>query len=335
MRDDQFKRLLGGLRQMSEEQVELLLVATQERRSHCLGVRALESCRVGQGCPHCKAKKTVKNGHSRGLQRYLCLACGKSYNAATNTPLSRLRNKDRFFQIGECLVKGMTLRECAEELGIAESTAHRLRHRFLSSVVEHQPKAMTGLVEADETYFRESQKGSRKLIVRGVAGLVRAARDRGGKPKVSTKTGKSASRKDLVPVLVGRLRGQQHTADKVLQAMNKSQTVEALKDWVGPDTLLCTDGSSTLRQAAAELGIASKHISVSSGSRVTEKIYHVQSVNRYHEALKTWINRELRGVSTKYLPNYLAWMRMRQWFKDDLRPEHFIISGVGKQLINT
>ncbi|MDD5326175.1 MAG: IS1595 family transposase, partial [Polaromonas sp.] len=35
------------------------------------------------------------------------------------------------------------------------------------------------------------------------------------------------------------------------------------------------------------------------------------------------------------LPNYLAWMRMRQWFKDGLRPEHFIISGVGRQLINT
>ena len=66
-----------------------------------------------------------------------------------------------------------------------------------------------------------------------------------------------------------------------------------------------------------------------------EQIYHVQSVNRYHEVLKTWINRELRGVSTKYLPNYLAWMRMRQWFKNDLRPEHFIISGVGKQIINT
>ncbi len=152
---------------------------------------------------------------------------------------------------------------------------------------------------------------------------------------MSTKLGKPASRKDLVPVLVGRLRGQPHIADKVLQAMNKSQTIDALKDWVGPDTLLGTDGSGTLRQAAAELGVASKHVPVSSAGRVTEQIYHVQSVNRYHEVLKTWINRELRGVSTRYLPNYLAWMRMRQWFKDELRPEHFIVSGIGKQLINT
>ncbi len=180
MRDDQFKRLLGGLRHMSEEQVELLLAAAQECRSHCLGVRALESSRVGQGCPHCEAKNTVKNGHSRGLQRYRCLTCGKSFNAATNTPLSRLRNKERFFQIGECLVKGLTLKQCAQELGVAQSTALRLRHRFLSAVVGHQPKALTGLVEADETYFRESQKGSRKLITRGNVALVREARGRGG-----------------------------------------------------------------------------------------------------------------------------------------------------------
>jgi len=335
MRDDQFKSLLGSFSFLNAEQLAAVLSEAQECQYRNHGVQALESSREGLGCAHCGAKNTVKNGHSRGLQRYLCHTCGKSFNAATNTPLSRLRNKERFFQMGECLVKGFTLKECAAELDIAESTALRLRHRFLSAVVVHQPKELIGLVEVDETYFRDSQKGSRKLVTRGTKDTPREARKRAGKPRVSTKLGKPASRKDLVPVLVGRLRGQAHVADQVLQAMNKSQAKDALKAWVGPETLLCTDGSGTLRQAAAELGVASKHVSVSSGSRVNEQIYHVQSVNRYHEVLKTWINRELRGVSTKYLPNYLAWMRMRQWFKGDLRAEHFVISGVGKQLINT
>ncbi len=335
MRKDLFKGLLGNLLSLSEEQLDTLLLAVQERRQRSQGTRALENSRAGLGCPHCAGQSTVKNGHSAGLQRYRCSSCGKSFNAATNSPLSRLRNKERFFQMGECLMRGLTLKECARELGVAESTALRLRHRFLSAVVAHQPKELVGLVEADETYFHESQKGSRKLIVRGTAALIRPARARGGKPKSLSKLGKSASRKDLVPVLVGRLRGQPHVADRVLQAMNKSQATDALKDWTGPDTFLCTDGSGTLRQAAAELHLTSKHVPVSHASTGKEQIYHVQSVNRYHEVLKTWINRELRGVSTKYLPNYLAWMRMRQWFKDGLRPEHFIISGVGRQLINT
>ena len=39
-------------------------------------------------------------------------------------------------------------------------------------------------------------------------------------------------------------------------------------------------------------------------------MYHIQSVNNYHERMKTWINSRMRGVATKNLPNYLAWMRM-------------------------
>lgn len=186
---------------MREEQLDVLLLAAQGQQHRSTGVQALETARAELGCPHCKALTTVKNGHSRGLQRYRyrCLACRRTFNAATNTPLSRLRNKDRFFQVGEFLVKGATLKQCAKELGIAESKALRLRHRFLTSVVEHQPTELTGLVEADETYFRESQKGSKKLITRGTATVVRKARNRGGKPRVSTKLGKQSSRKDLVP----------------------------------------------------------------------------------------------------------------------------------------
>lgn len=40
------------------------------------------------------------------------------------------------------------------------------------------------------------------------------------------------------------------------------------------------------------------------------------------------------GVATKYLPNYLAWMRISEWYKGDLKPEYFVISGLGRQLIN-
>lgn len=68
---------------------------------------------------------------------------------------------------------------------------------------------------------------------------------------------------------------------------------------------------------------------------VSEGVYHVQTVNDYHKRFKTWVNRHLRGVSTKHLPSYIAWMRNWEWFKDGVKPEHFVVSGLGKQLINT
>ena len=220
------------------------------------------------------------------------------------------------------MAQGMTIREAAAEMGVAVSTAFRLRHRFLSAVQKHQPTLVAGLMEADETYFRESQKGCRKMK--------RTPRSRGGAPSK-----KKGGPRNLIPVLVGKVRGAPYVTDRVLTAMTTDQAEEALRSVVGPDTLLCIDGSSALRTAAAKLGVATKSIAVTFDGRVSEGVYHVQTVNNYHERLKTWTNRKLRGVATKYLPNYLSWMRLWEWFKDGVKPEHFIVSGLGRQIINT
>jgi hypothetical protein len=206
-------------------------------------------------------------------------------------------------------------------VGVSLGTAFRLRHRFLTAVVTHQPTAVTGLVEADETYFPESQKGSRKMT--------RPPRNRGGKAP------DAGAGKDLVPVLVAKARRSQAVADKALTAMTADQAEEVLKPLVGPDTLLCIDGSGALRKATAKRGVTTKFIAVSYDGRVSEGIYHVQTGNNYHERLKTWTNRQFRGVATKYLDNHLAWMRMWEWSKEGVKPKHFIVSGLGRQLIST
>ncbi len=320
MKVESFQTLLGQVPSLTEGQLDELVQAVEKRRSKTKALRVLETAWGAPKCGHCASGEVVKNGHSRGLQRYCCRACGKTFNATTGTPLSGLHSKERFFEQGECLAQGMTVREAAAALGVSVSTAFRLRHRFLQAVQAHQPLQVSGLLEADETYFRQSQKGSRKMT--------RASRARGGKA-----TPKGSAR-DLVPVLIGRVRGTHQVSDSVLTAMTAGQAEDALRSVVGPDTLLCTDGSGALRTAAAKLGVTSKSVAVSYDGRVSEGVYHVQTVNNYHERFKTWVNRQLRGVSTKHLPNYLAWMRLWEWFKEGVKPEHFVVSGLGKQLIN-
>ena len=46
-------------------------------------------------------------------------------------------------------------------------------------------------------------------------------------------------------------------------------------------------------------------------------------VNNKHERLKP-----------RHLPNDLAWTRLRG-FKEGAKPEHFVVSGIGKERINT
>ncbi len=334
----QFNQYIGKVETLSEGQLEHLISVAKSRQNRVRQAFAVDVARGNSACAHCGSVATVRNGMSRGAQRYLCKDCGRSFNAATNTPLSGLRNKNRSLEIADCLARNLTIKQMAAEMGIARSTAFRLRHRFLSEAVNHQPAGLAGLVEMDETFFRESQKGSRKLESIVEPGKARPPRHHGGKPKkdmTEATPRPDPKRSELVPVLVARLRGQPHIGDRVLPAMNKTQVKNAISDWLGAEALLCTDGSGTLRQAAAELKVPAKHVAVSYEGRVKEGVYHVQSVNRYHQALKLWINHDRRGVATKYLPNYLAWMRMREWFKDDLRPERFIESALGRKIINT
>ena len=57
----------------------------------------------------------------------------------------------------------MTVRDAAAALGVSMSPAFRLRHHFLQAVQAQQPLQVSGLLEADETYFRQSQKGRGKM----------------------------------------------------------------------------------------------------------------------------------------------------------------------------
>ena len=104
-------------------------------------------------CPHCGAHGAVANGKSRGMQRYLCRSCNRTFGAVTGTPLSGLHRKDLWLTFSECLANGDTVAVSAKRCGIAGSTAFRWRHRFLAGIKSTAEK-LKGIVEADETYFR-------------------------------------------------------------------------------------------------------------------------------------------------------------------------------------
>ena len=60
----------------------------------------------------------------------------------------------------------------------------------------------------------------------------------------------------------------------------------------------------------------------------------MQTANNYHEQLKTWIQRGLRGVATKNLPRYMAWKRLLSWGRDGASASDILVSALGRQVIN-
>ena len=91
---------------------------------------AIEVNRPAPCCPACEAERPYRHGQLRGLQRYRCRACGKTFTALSGTH---------------------------------RNTSFRWRHRFLELAKHDRPQHLNGIAEADELFLLESQKGSRQL----------------------------------------------------------------------------------------------------------------------------------------------------------------------------
>lgn len=243
-------------------------------------------------CPHCDTPGAVANGKARGMQRYLCRACKRTFGAVTGTGVSGLHHKEAWLTFGACLSNGDTVKESAERCGIAVSTAFRWRHRFLAAVQTSGEK-LKGIVEADETFVLPSRKGARKLD--------RKPRKRGGKAK------KRGLSDEQVPILVAADRSGA-TISAVLPAVTADALRAVLLPVVDKDALLVTDGCTSYPPCAAALGVSHEVLNQSGGERVRGEL-HIQTVNNRHSRLKDFL-RARRGIATKYLPSYLRWFHL-------------------------
>src|SRR5690349_18636323 len=162
MREADFEVLLRLVERLGGEQRAALGRALASVSGEPEAVRLLEEAfTAAPRCPHCAATALQRWGHASGLRRYRCAACRRTFNALTGTSLARLRKKACWPRYGEALAAGMTLAKAAAHCGVHLSTSFRWRHRFLRAPAATR-EALGGVVEADETSFRRSHKGSRR-----------------------------------------------------------------------------------------------------------------------------------------------------------------------------
>ncbi len=68
---------------------EALQRAQQQEQAGAL----IEATGAPRACPRCCSVRLHRDARTGGLQRYRCLACRRSFNALTGTPLARLRHR--------------------------------------------------------------------------------------------------------------------------------------------------------------------------------------------------------------------------------------------------
>lgn len=245
-------------------------------------------------CPRCEHEQIYRWGSDNGLQRYRCRGCHKTFTALTGTPLAQLHKRQLWMEYAQSMLDAEALRKAAKRCDVHLTTAFRWRHRFLALVDYLNARQLTGIVEADQTLFRESFKGQRKITRR-------PARKRGNDDKKAAK---------WVPVLVARDRSAGE-ADFVLDHFTLKNVEQHLLPRLSQDIVLCTDAHLTFEAFTAKHKLEHQVLNASDGERVKGKAFHIQGVNNYHQRLKGWLQR-FNGVATKYLPHYLGWFR---WFE--------------------
>ncbi|HBR3960896.1 TPA: IS1595 family transposase, partial [Klebsiella pneumoniae] len=245
-------------------------------------------------CQHCHSSLINRHGKVNKIQRYRCKNCGKTFVATTGTPLARLRYKELWLDYIRCMLDSKVLRVCAEECGINLKTSFRWRHRFLALPSTLKANRLEGIIEADETLFPYSEKGSKKLS--------RPPHKRGMKAQ---KRGRS--KEDWVPVLTVRDRAK-NTYEAILHDVTTETLHQELVGKLEKDSVLCSDGYKPYIALSEKNDLIHKRLDVAGGIKVIDKVFHIQNVNAYHSRLKLWIKR-FHGVATKYLDHHLGWFR--------------------------
>ena len=267
------------------------------------------------GCPHCGGGESVGWGRAHDLERYRCKACRRTFNAATKTPVARLRKKERWFSHAAAMIEGVSLAKAADRCGVHPSTAFRWRHRFLSAPALDKPQRLKGIVEIDETFILESFKGRR-------SDLGRPARKRGGKAK------HRGLFFENVPVLVARDRAGA-TIDGVLPEVTAACVAAALQGAVTTDNQIVCDGGGAIRAFARRRAIQMHVVAAPGKPNPAAPDIHINNVNAYHGRLKEWLRR-FHGVATKNLPNYLGWRRALEAWGEAVNPKNWLLGALGR-----
>jgi transposase-like protein len=124
MKTAQFKRLLSCIGTLTGSQLEVLRTAVGDAHTQRSCLQIIETAKP-RACGHCGSQHVVRNGTPARLQRLLCRDCGKTSNAATGTPLSRLKHKEKFEAYAQCMERGLTIRQAAKEVAVCVDTAFR------------------------------------------------------------------------------------------------------------------------------------------------------------------------------------------------------------------
>ena len=257
-------------------------------------------------CPRCGCPSFVRRGRDRdGSQRWLCKGCGQTFSGKTMSLLgcSELEPQVWLDYVSDML-SGASLRACAELCGVSLKTSWFMRTRLCEVMARAAQPFGTGESvswQVDGTYLSESLSGNR-------------SRSSTKMPRKSHRHGGAVRERGISSLKVCVVCGANDLGDSFCRLAGRGRPTDgelaASPEGPGPCERVSTDGHSGYARVLPGLG-AGAHEAKPAG----ESAGSLGMVNALHQRLKRFLGR-FAGVSTKWLPHYLAWF---QWHEQARR----------------
>lgn len=277
----------------------------------------------GSTCPYCKGERIIKFGKLKGKQRFRCKCCGKTFN---DFSLSALANSKlplvKWVEYAKCILLHYSVRKSAKIVGVGVKTSFYMRHRILDAVRTYMGIGdVSGVVEMDETFVAESFKGNHN---KSGFDMPRKSRKRGG--EVSLR----GISKQQVCIATAIDRNNNIIMEMVCKGRVRSKDLERLYDGhMTKSSIICTDSHKSYIQFSKNQAV--EHIRIKRGHH-KNGIYHISHINSLHSHFKGFLE-PFKGVSTKYLANYIHWFKWLQNFKaekETIKTKNLIVHSATK-----
>lgn len=131
----------------------------------------LEKLKINSSCPKCDSGNVIKFGKKKRIQQYKCNDCNSRFTLFSETILEKTKwHWDNWIAVLNMIINSFSINQMQNVLekdygctGINHKTIFLWKHKLLHAISVLPMPKLSGVVQVDETFIRESQKGTRNL----------------------------------------------------------------------------------------------------------------------------------------------------------------------------
>lgn len=319
----------------------------------------LETHNINKCCPYCGSSIITTHGYRNGIKRMKCGDCDKTFTLFTGTIMEKTKYSwDIWVKVVEMILNNLSLDTMTKVFtddfklyGLDRRTISTWRHKITHSMAMMPMPKLSGVIQIDETFFRESQKGSKELVS--------FVPDMERKPRYGRVASELGSMGNEFATVVCMVDAQGYVVAKMtgLGKLDIETFVNEFDEYIENPSYICADGSFVYTNYCDLKGYdlyvrpsnyvdtvskATYGKSLEEGTKALTELYKNQlidylylrpslsyeeftrikeinglslsRVNQFHSYLKEHLKTETHGITTKFLPDYVgAYVYIRNW----------------------